>query len=316
MYVTYAKKLLGITDAIDDEYDILMDLSEKNKESTDEYTEHLSLLYEYVTASIGYCQQFSIETLEFMLSYLNKLNSKHEGEYNFSCASGTVGYVLDKLYAEEKNNSRNIVNDDENLENEIVEDGSDVGYEELFEVVFEEIPKENYYFEEYDNELDDNIEEAMGIIYLGANKRFLTSIKETKANSKEELKYQKTLLRKYNTRYKYLFLTQSIPLELNAIQARFNPFQIFMSTDMDFQPIYYNEAIEMIISLYAKKRNRTRTNDVCEDFFGICCFEEILSHLDTERIIKLKEICQAISNGYDSNNYGEVCLFKIKKYLK
>lgn len=297
------QELLDICKEVDYEYDVLMQLSEQNKEDTSDYEEHLELLNFYVLTGLEYCQNCPLNVLEKMLSNINKLTDANPDNYSYIAAANTISYVLDKKYIESRNS-----NQEENVDEDLDED--------CYECADEEIPEENKYFEEYPNELDDLYDEAMSIIYVNATRNVVKKLRNIKPQNEYETEYKKQLVKLYQTRYKYDYLASSISLELIAIKAHFNPFRIHIILDeTDYRPIYFNEAIGIIQNLYQRKNTHTNPEDVMEDYFSIECLEEIFRHLDIERLSKLKDLCQDLSISSPKNNYGDICLRKIKERL-
>ena len=297
------QELLDICKEVDYEYDVLMQLSEQNKEDTSDYEEHLELLNFYVLTGLEYCQNCPLNVLEKMLSNINKLTAANPDNYSYIAAANTISYVLDKKYIESRNG-----NQEENVDEDLDED--------CYKCADEEIPEENKYFEEYPNELDDLYDEAMSIIYVNATRNVVKKLRNIKPQNEYETKYKKQLVKLYQTRYKYDYLASSISLELIAIKAHFNPFRIHIILDeTDYRPIYFNEAIGIIQNLYQRKNTHTNPEDVMEDYFSIECLEEIFRHLDIERLSKLKDMCQDLSISSPENNYGDICLRKIKERL-
>ena len=41
-----------------------------------------------------------------------------------------------------------------------------------------------------------------------------------------------------------------------------------------------------------------------------------MTYLDTDQISRLKEFTQELNDTYDTDNYGEYCISKIRKLLK
>ena len=311
----YVFELFQITKKIDNEYSILMELSSKNRENTQEYNYHLNNLYNYIIESIDYCSQFSIDTLQIMLTNFNKYNQKYPEEYCYYYGINVISYVIDKKeidlrkeqkpseYNEELNYEESEEDDEETIDTYEYEDS-------------EEIPIENKYYLLYPDNLDDQYDEAMNIIYIAATRKVLLSITNIQTTTKRESEYRNRLLKIYHTYSKYDFLSSNIPLELMAIKAHFNPFLIFVSTDTDFSSLYYNQAIDLIRTMYEQDIKDTNEKIICENLFNTLCLEEILNYLDLEKIIKLRNFCYDLETKYHSNHYGKLCLLKINNHLK
>ena len=66
------KKISEITYDIDNEYGLLIELSEKGKENTEEYNKNLDILFKLVEKLLSNCYQIPYENLEQILNYFNK----------------------------------------------------------------------------------------------------------------------------------------------------------------------------------------------------------------------------------------------------
>lgn len=305
------KKLLEISELIDDNYEELMYLSRINKEDSKEYNDVLIKLYVNVQKTVTFCQNLSIEILQKMVQKLNIEMRKNPNNYYYTAAMNAVSFVLNKKYIE--NASKKEYDD-----NFVEETFGNVYQEEIsYEAYQEEMPDEEKYIEDdYSLDLDDIYDEAMSVIYLEATKKVITKIKATYTTNEYERKYKNMLLKKYKTYYKYDFLSSNIFLELMSIKNRFDPFDIDIKISGDFSPIYYNEAIELITYLYDRTRGNTTPEDVCEDLFSVSVVETIIDLLDVDRLNKLKELCEEKSSKYNKFNYGNICYVKLKQKLK
>lgn len=316
MYKKYCEELLEICIEIDYEYGALMELSSRNKESSQEYLNKLTQLYNNLQKTISFCGRISLEDLSLMANYLNKLKEKYSDDYKYCVAINVVAYIHDKksifkrkLMQEEKEQANDEF-PEENLEDEYYD-----GYSEDLDTL-EDYPLEEKYLTDYPDELDDYYDEALSIIFLSATRKILQIIKDTKATNTYEKKYKKRLLKEYKNYFRYDFLTSNVILELLAVQAKFNPFLIDITTTEDYSPIYYNKAIEIIRQLFDKEKGNNSPEVICETLFDLTCFEEIMTYLDTDQISRLKEFTQELNDTYDTDNYGEYCISKIRKLLK
>lgn len=316
MYKKYCEELLEICIEIDYEYGALMELSSRNKESSQEYLNKLTQLYDNLQKTISFCGRISQEDLSLMANYLNKLKEKYPDDYKYCVAINVVAYIHDKksifkrkLMQEEKEQSNDEFPED-NPEDEYYDE-----YSEDLDTL-EDYPLEEKYLTDYPDELDDYYDEALSIIFLNATRKILQIIKATKATTTYEKKYKKRLLKEYKNYFRYDFLTSNVTLELLAVQAKFNPFLIDITTTEDYSPIYYNKAIEIIRQLFDKEKGNNSPEVICETLFDLTCFEEIMTYLDTDQISRLKEFTQELNDTYDTDNYGEYCISKIRKLLK
>lgn len=307
----YVFELFQLTNKIDTEYSNLMELSSKNRENTQEYNYHLNNLYNYIVESIDYCSRFSIDTLQIMLTKFNKDYQKYPEEYCYYYGSNIISYVMDKKEIDLRKEQDNEELNDEESEDDDEETIDTYEYEDE-----EEIPIENNYYLTYPDNLDDQYDAAMNIIYIAATRKVLLSITNIQTTTKRESEYRNRLLKTYHTYSKYDFLSSNIPLELMAIKAHFNPFLIFVSTDTDFSSLYYNQAINLIRTMYEQDINDTNEKTICENLFNTFCLEEILNYLDLEKITKLRNFCYDLEAKYHSNHYGKLCLLKINNHLK
>ena len=310
MYKNYCDKLILITSYSEEQYEVLRELSAKNKE----YTKTLERLYDNILISIDFCQQLSIDILRQMTLYLSELTHRYPDDNSYNIAYDTAALILDKknIAARQKaeNNHPNATSHEEYPE----EDEYPEEYDDSIE--YEDIPLEQAYQEDYPDELDDIYDEALSAIYTSSARLLFIHISKMPTTNQYELNYKKRLLKEYNTYYKYSFLSMNIYLELLAIKARFNPFKLYLVTDIEVSPIYYNEAIALAQNLFTRKKTNTNVEDVLEDMFDLTCFEQILNYLDMDQIQKLKEYTETLSEKSKSGSYGEECLSKIKKLLK
>ena len=295
------KKILEITYDIDNEYGLLIELSEKGKENTEEYNKNLDILFKLVEKLLSSCYQIPYDALEQILNYFNKKIKTNSDNYAYEIAIKTISYVLDKK-SFDLEESEDVV--------EYAESSLEEASEELYEEnpVLEDVPEnlEYYYYE------------AMSVIYAEAAKKTYLSIAKEKTNNNHEKTYKKELLSSFYTYYKYDFLSSNVLLELISIKSKFNPFAININVIGDFSPVYYNEAINLLDIINKSNYSLVDIDNVINNLFDVSCLEIILSRLDTDRL--LKDYCLSLSKEKDPTNnlptYNEICLNKIKKYIK
>ena len=297
------KKISEITYDIDNEYGLLIELSEKGKENTEEYNKNLDILFKLVEKLLSNCYQIPYDSLEQILNYFNKKINTNSDNYAYEIAIKTISYVLDKKSF--------------NLE----ESSNEVEYDESFlEEVPEELYEEDPVLEDVPEKLEYYYYEAMSVIYAEATKKTYLSIAKEKTNNNHEKTYKKELLSSFYTYYKYYFLSSNVLLELISIKSKFNPFLININVLGDFSPLYYNEAINLLDIINKSNYSLVDIDNVINNLFDVSCLEMILSRLDTDRLLKLKDYCLTISKEKDPTNnlptYNEICLNKIKKYIK
>lgn len=297
------KKISEITYDIDNEYGLLIELSEKGKENTEEYNKNLDILFKLVEKLLSNCYQIPYDSLEQILNYFNKKINTNSDNYAYEIAIKTISYVLDKK-SFDLEESEDVV--------EYAEYSLEEASEELYEEnpVLEDVPEnlEYYYYE------------AMSVIYAEAAKKTYLSIAKEKTNNNHEKTYKKELLSSFYTYYKYDFLSSNVLLELISIKSKFNPFAININVIGDFSPLYYNEAINLLDVITKSNYSSVDIDNVINNLFDVSCLEMILSRLDTDRLLKLKDYCLSLSKEKDPTNnlptYNEICLNKIKKYIK
>ena len=90
------KKISEITSDIDNEYGLLIELSEKGKENTEEYNKNLDILFKLVEKLLSSCYQIPYDALEQILNYFNKKIKTNSDNYAYEIAIKTISYVLDK----------------------------------------------------------------------------------------------------------------------------------------------------------------------------------------------------------------------------
>ena len=297
------KKISEITYDINNEYGLLMELSVSGKENTEEYNKNLDKLFKLVEKLLSSCYQIPYENLEQILNYFNKKINTNSDNYAYEIAIKTISYVLDKK-SFDLEESEDVV--------EYAESSLEEASEELYEEnpVLEDVPEnlEYYYYE------------AMSVIYAEAAKKTYLSIAKEKTNNNHEKTYKKELLSSFYTYYKYDFLSSNVLLELISIKSKFNPFAININVIGDFSPLYYNEAINLLDVITKSNYSSVDIDNVINNLFDVSCLEIILSRLDTDRLLKLKDYCLSLSKEKDPTNnlptYNEICLNKIKKYIK
>ncbi len=334
MIKKYSEKLIDLCMEIDFEYDILMDLSEKNKENTKDYTNNIHVLKELMESAINYCITFKVDELQNMLYYVSEKLEETENGYYYEIASSIIDYTLNKKYKEERKDlEENVVKEpneydedydeitdtedcdeeykdyDEITDTENYDEEYDEEYEETYPDEIE-IDYENKWLETYPDYLDDYYDEAMGIIYTSAARKMFIELINLKPKNKKEKKLQNKLLKLYQTQYRYDFLTRNVSLELMSIDAKFNPFRIYVCTDDDYSPLYFNESINILKSICNKNIDNLDEEDL-EDSFEIMCLFEMLDYLDIEQLNKLKEACVEFCYS-KSNTLGQLCLSKIQ----
>lgn len=297
------KKISEITYDIDNEYGLLIEMSISGKENTEEYNKNLDILFKLVEKLLSNCYQIPYENLEQILNYFNKKIKTNSDNYAYEIAIKTISYVLDKK-SFDLEESEDVV--------EYAESSLEEASEELYEEnpVLEDVPEnlEYYYYE------------AMSVIYAEAAKKTYLSIAKEKTNNNHEKTYKKELLSSFYTYYKYDFLSSNVLLELISIKSKFNPFAININVIGDFSPLYYNEAINLLDVITKSNYSSVDIDNVINNLFDVSCLEIILSRLDTDRLLKLKDYCLSLSKEKDPTNnlptYNEICLNKIKKYIK
>lgn len=297
------KKISEITYDIDNEYGLLIEMSISGKENTEEYNKNLDILFKLVEKLLSSCYQIPYENLEQILNYFNKKIKTNSDNYAYEIAIKTISYVLDKK-SFDLEESEDVV--------EYAESSLEEASEELYEEnpVLEDVPEnlEYYYYE------------AMSVIYAEAAKKTYLSIAKEKTNNNHEKTYKKELLSSFYTYYKYDFLSSNVLLELISIKSKFNPFAININVIGDFSPLYYNEAINLLDVITKSNYSSVDIDNVINNLFDVSCLEIILSRLDTDRLLKLKDYCLSLSKEKDPTNnlptYNEICLNKIKKYIK
>lgn len=297
------KKISEITYDIDNEYGLLIEMSISGKENTEEYNKNLDILFKLVEKLLSNCYQIPYDALEQILNYFNKKINTNSDNYAYEIAIKTISYVLDKK-SFDLEESEDVV--------EYAESSLEEASEELYEEnpVLEDVPEnlEYYYYE------------AMSVIYAEAAKKTYLSIAKEKTNNNHEKTYKKELLSSFYTYYKYDFLSSNVLLELISIKSKFNPFAININVIGDFSPLYYNEAINLLDVITKSNYSSVDIDNVINNLFDVSCLEIILSRLDTDRLLKLKDYCLSLSKEKDPTNnlptYNEICLNKIKKYIK
>lgn len=297
------KKISEITYDIDNEYGLLIEMSISGKENTEEYNKNLDILFKLVEKLLSSCYQIPYDALEQILNYFNKKIKTNSDNYAYEIAIKTISYVLDKK-SFDLEESEDVV--------EYAESSLEEASEELYEEnpVLEDVPEnlEYYYYE------------AMSVIYAEAAKKTYLSIAKEKTNNNHEKTYKKELLSSFYTYYKYDFLSSNVLLELISIKSKFNPFAININVIGDFSPLYYNEAINLLDVITKSNYSSVDIDNVINNLFDVSCLEIILSRLDTDRLLKLKDYCLSLSKEKDPTNnlptYNEICLNKIKKYIK
>lgn len=299
MIKKYADKLIDICREIDFEYDTLMDLSEKDRENTKDYEKEITKLNKLMNLAITYCDSLNINTLKNMHYYIAEKLGKFENCYYYEIASSIIDHVLNKKYIEEKSNIN--FNDTKDDEEE---------YEDT-PLNIDEIDEENRWLETYPDYLDDYYDEAMGIIYTNVARKIFIELINLKPQTKKESILKNKLLKLYKSKHKYDFLTKSVFLELMSINAKFNPFRIYIVTNEDFSPIYYNESLDILKTICNRRISSIDTESL-DDSFEIMCLFEMLDYLNIEQLNKLKDACIEFTNPKLSNTLGQICLNKIK----
>lgn len=296
------EKLIDICREIDFEYDILMDLSEKKKENTKNYSNELNKLKTLLNLAIEYCNTFSINTLQNMIYYINEKYENFE-KYYYDIAISIIDYVLNQKYIETRIDETEIENDEINYDDE-------TSYDEI-PLDETDIEEANKWFETYPDELDNQYDAAMGIIYTNVARKIFIELLNLKPKTKKEKELQLKLLKLYTSRYKYDFLTRSVTLELISIEAKFNPFKIFIYTNDDYSSLYFNESIDILKTICNKKISSLDLESL-DDSFEILCLFEMIEYLNIEQLNKLKEACIEYTTSNNPNTLGKICLTKIQ----
>lgn len=352
MIKKYVIGLIDICKEIDFEYDKLMELSEKNQEKTQNYENHLSLVESYLQVAIEYCYKFSVEDLQKILNFINKLVRDNPDGFGYNTSCKIVDYVLVKKHIANKEawvendgmENEELFDDDvyeEYSDDDVLEelfdemdfsfdDNEDVYVdeviydEEIYDDEFDEIDSfdgEEIYdsddldIEDYPEELDDFYDEAMNIIYVRAARNLISQLLDIDVHNEDEKRYRAQLIALYQTEFKYDFLSSSVSLELISIKAHFNPFRMFFTTDMDFRAIYFNEVLNNIRILYERDCEDVSQRNVLEDYFIILCIDEMLNFLDHDRLLKLKDACNMLNERVSLDEYTDICLRKIRERL-
>ena len=133
------KKISEITYDIDNEYGLLIELSEKGKENTEEYNKNLDILFKLVEKLLSNCYQIPYENLEQILNYFNKKIKTNSDNYAYEIAIKTISYVLDKK-SFDLEESEDVV--------EYAESSLEEASEELYEEnpVLEDVPENLEYY--------------------------------------------------------------------------------------------------------------------------------------------------------------------------
>lgn len=345
MIKKYVDELIDICKEIDFEYDKLMELSEKNREKTVDYENHLSLVESYLQVAIEYSYKFSIEDLKNVLNCINKLIRNNQNGFGFDTSYRIVSYVLGKKYIANRDLSCSVdeengyMDDEEYTDREVIVedlfnemgfdfDDEEVSYddEEIYdddsaEESFDEDIVEDIYeqedlgMEDYPEELDDFYDDAMSIIYVRASRNLIRQLLNMEVHNEDEKRYRAQLIVLYQTRFKYDFLSSSVSLELISIKAHFNPFKMFFTSDMDFRAIYFNEILNIIRVFYERDCDNVSQEDILEDYFTILCINEMLDCLDHDRLLKLRDACNMLDGRFSLDEYSEICLRKIRECL-
>lgn len=254
------KKISEITYDIDNEYGLLIELSEKGKENTEEYNKNLDILFKLVEKLLSSCYQIPYDALEQILNYFNKKINTNSDNYAYEIAIKTISYVLDKKSFD------------------LEESSNEVEYDESFpEESYEEPCEEYSILEDVPENLEYYYYEAMSVIYAEAAKKTYLSIAKEKTNNNHEKTYKKELLSSFYTYYKYDFLSSNVLLELISIKSKFNPFAININVIGDFSPVYYNEAINLLDIINKSNYSLVDIDNVINNLFDVSCLEIILS---------------------------------------
>lgn len=292
-----SEKLINICREIDFEYDVLMELSEKKQEHTKNYLNEVNKLKTLMNTAIEYCNNFSIQTLQNMLYYINEKLEKFEPLYYYEIANSIIDYVLNQKYIMTR------ISEPEMEEDEYIYDEIPLNESEIEEA--------NRWLETYPDELDDQYDEAMGIIYTNVARKIFIELLNLNPKNKKEKELQLKLLKSYISKYKYDFLTKNVALELMSIDAKFNPFNIFIYTNEDFSSLYFNESIDILRTICNRKISSLDPESLDESFEIMCLFE-MIEYLNSEQLNKLKIACTEFTTSKNPNTLGKICLAKIQ----
>ena len=287
------KRLLKLSSMINEKFEILAELSYRDRENTMQYDEQYNLLKDYVHRETIIINNLNLDDLKQIFNLLPKYDDN------------TDEYMRLHIYIDDLINNYLIKDEDnsDNYEEDIDEDIDSIDEEDKENIT------DNYYVSEEENEKYAGI--VMDKIAIIVLKKMYDRINNTYADNKEDIKYKKRLLKELKS-FKYWVFAIDTHLEKIGIDYRFNldKLPLLNMPNIDMNNICYNDSVELIERMYNYHDVDYDPTDISEVLFNYMCFEEFIKVLNDEEIDKLIELCNELSSKSD-NYYGNIVREKL-----
>lgn len=298
-------RLIGLSQNIIDEFQILANLSFMNRENTEQFLDHATDLEKLLEHEKIILYNLKPEVYKELCEYLVTMDE------NTQVFARTLDLVCD--FFDERFESKKKETIEENYEFD--EDDYPSRYEdndnkEALDIV------DNYYTDEEDCE-----KYAKDIIVYMATKvikNMYNRINNTYTDNASDKKFKKRLLRYFN-QFKYYYFMLNNKLEWLGVNTLFDiekiPDVSFPKTDTDLESIYYNECVTIIESLYNLRNSNKYLEGISIGLFNMMMFDEYIDYISDEFINKLIDLCNDLDNDKDYF-YGNIAKSKLVKKLQ
>ena len=296
------KEILLISRNINDIYNVLIELSYRNLEDTEQFLDNLEDLDYYFTEEDNLYGNLDIDTVRRLLIFF-----KEESHYDDDALRGYD--KLDERYEELL----------EDLEQEYLDSEKNNEEENLFDINY--INDEESHLDSYFEEIPDYLYKyryvLLNNIYIDAVKNMITSLDNMIPIDMNEKVFISILKNSFRM-FKYDYLTINTLYEKLSLSSRFNPSNMeeqIIPIEYDYLdsiPIYYNETLKIIELIYDSRLEKMDDENTLKLLFYNSVLDLLLIHLDYDRLTNLENYIDDIDKTFNKNFHGEICLSKIR----
>lgn len=319
------KRLLSLSEQICIEEDALIDMTVNNLENTEKYDEHITKLLILLDKEEKIINSLSLNQINKFQSILYK-NDNHNETY---VAYNRLHQLITDILDERTYNNPKIVlelyqSNDESEEETTEELDSDTESDSEYESdeieITDEMEDKIVLLDDFCKDTD-NLEKYLSSIIdrttIIVAKKMLQRISDTISSNKIEAKYKKKLLRFFKE-FKYYFFTLDYRLERIGVTHKYNLESIPIPelVDEDLTPLYHNQCIDTLDSLYATDLSIQKNNDILTALYQLMCIEEYIKYLDKDSLNTLLEFCDKAENMLAFETFGKYGKARIRQRLE
>lgn len=318
------KRLLSLSEQICIEEDALTDMTVNNLENTEKFDEHIDKLLSLFDKEEKIINSLSLNQINKFRRILDT-NDKHNDKYvAYNRLSQLITDILDERTYNNPKLALELYQSKDESEEEITEEldsdtESDSEYNDDIEITDEmedEIALLDDFYKNTDN-LEKYLPSVIDRTTIIVAKKMYQRIRDTISSNKIEAKYKKKLLRFFKE-FKYYFFTLDYKLERIGATHKYNLESIPIPEviNEDLTPLYHNQCIDSLDSLYSTDLSIQKNNDILTALYQLMCIEEYIKYLDKDSLNTLLEFCDKAENMLAFETFGKYGKARIRQRLE